>query len=189
MDTEKATFESVWAMIYETQKMQQETDRLIKEMRENHVETERVIKESLKDLDAKIGRWSTNHGFFAEEYFINSFTRGNKNFFGEKFDKIITNAPGIKVDAEYDIVLLNGKSVAIIEVKFKAHENDIPNVIKKAETFRINYSEFAKHKIYLGLASMSFYKKLEKECTENGVAIIKQVGDTMVINDQHLKIY
>jgi len=36
---------------------------------------------------------------------------------------------------------------------------------------------------------MSFYPELEEECIEKGIAIIKQVGDTVVINDENLKVY
>jgi hypothetical protein len=36
---------------------------------------------------------------------------------------------------------------------------------------------------------MSFYPKLEQECENNGIAIIKQVGDNVIINDKHLKTY
>jgi len=79
--------------------------------------------------------------------------------------------------------------VAIIEVKYKAHINDIPTMLKKAETFRILYPEYKDFKIYLGLASMSFYTELEQECIEQGIAVIKQVGDKVVINDTKLKAF
>jgi len=36
---------------------------------------------------------------------------------------------------------------------------------------------------------MSFYDELEQECMNQGIAIIKQVGDTVVINDEHLKVF
>jgi hypothetical protein len=36
---------------------------------------------------------------------------------------------------------------------------------------------------------LSFYPDLEQECTNQGIAIIKQVGDTVVINDAHLKVF
>jgi len=88
---------------------------------------------------------------------------------------------------EYDIVLFNGKSVAIVETKFRAHENDLPKIVKKAETFRINYPDFANHRIYLGLASLSFYDDVEKKCIDEGIAVVKQVGNTVVIADEHLK--
>jgi hypothetical protein len=36
---------------------------------------------------------------------------------------------------------------------------------------------------------MSFYSELEEECIKNGIAVIKQVGDTVVINDENLKVF
>jgi hypothetical protein len=36
---------------------------------------------------------------------------------------------------------------------------------------------------------MSFYPELEQECIKEGIAVIKQVGDAIVINDKHLKVF
>jgi len=188
-----ATPESTWAAIQEsnriltekqaeTERMLQETDRFLKESK---AETDRMIKEIRREM----GSWSTNQGAFAEEYFINSFEKGQKNFFGEQFDKMIKNAKGVWIDAEYDIVLVNGKSIGIVEVKYKAHINDLPELFGKAQTFRVNYPYYANHQIYLGLASLSFYSELEYKCISEGIAMIKQVGDTVVVNDKHLKVF
>jgi len=49
------------------------------------------------------------------------------------------------LEDEYDIVLYNHASVAIIEVKYKAHTKDIPIVLKKAETFRLLFPELSEH--------------------------------------------
>ena len=38
-------------------------------------------------------------------------------------------------------------------------------------------------------ALQSFYPDVEKECVNQGIAIIKQVGDSVVINDEGLKVY
>ncbi|MDR2971358.1 MAG: hypothetical protein LBU83_05460 [Bacteroidales bacterium] len=145
----------------------------------------------IKRIDKEMGSWSNNHGSFAEEYFFNSFDYGEQHFFGETFDNIERCLKPLtkKLQDEYDIVLFNCTSVAIIEIKYKAHENDIPTVLKKAETFRILCPDYKDSKIYLGLASMAFYPELEKKCIEHGIAIIKQVGDTVVINDKHLKVF
>jgi hypothetical protein len=145
----------------------------------------------MKNLDERMGSWANNHGLYAEEYFFNSFENGKQNFFGEKFDDIEKNVKGINKGCrdEYDILLVNGKSVGIVEIKFKAHKNDIPKILRKAETFRINFPDYQKHKIYLGLATMVFYPELEQECIEHGIAIIKQIGDTVIINDEHLKVF
>jgi len=80
---------------------------------------------------------------------------------------------GIKSEYEYDILLINGKCVDIIEVKFKGHENDVSNIVDKVKTFREDFPDYKEHKIYLGLASMSFYKELEDRCKNEGIAIIK----------------
>ena len=142
-----------------------------------------------KELRQLIGSISTNNGMIAEEYFFNSFERGHTNFFGEKFDDIKKNRTGLKTDDEFDIVMLNGHAVGIVEVKYKAHKNDLPKVIGKVEAFRLNFPDYKNHRIYLGLASMAFYPDLEKACKENGIAIIKQKGENIVINDRHLKAY
>jgi len=211
------SFESVWAILQETAQMQKESradfDRRMKEseqarkessadfdrrMKESSADFDRRMKESSADFDRRMkkleeltGSWANNHGSFAEEYFFNSFENGKRNFFGEKFDEISKKLRSHwqGMEDEYDIVLYNHTSVAIIEVKYKAHENDISKVLKKAETFRILYPHYKDFKIYLGLASMSFNPELEQKCTEQGIAVIKQVGDTVVINDAHLKVF
>ena len=126
---------------------------------------------------------------FAEEYFINAFKHGKKTFFGEKFDSCRKNVPGFSYEDEYDIVLLNGQSVGIIEVKYRVHDKDVANVIRKVKSFKINYPEYHHHRFYLGLASLVFADKVEDACIDKGIAVIKQVGDTVVINDGHLKVF
>ena len=203
-----ATQESVWEAFRETDRLikglgvkNEESsvkfDREMAELKGRFAETERLFKRSsveydrrTKNLEKRMGAWANSHGSFAEEYFFNAFDDGHTTFFGEQFDEIEKNLKSYKpVKDEYDIVFINGKSVGIIETKYKAHENDIPKIVHKAETFKANYPDLANHKIYLGLASMSFYPELEQQCMENGIAIIKQVGDTVVINDEHLKVY
>ena len=193
-----ATYESVWAMMQESarrmeksheewEKRTKESDLRMEKSREAHEAHERRMKR----MEETMGSWANNYGSFAEEYFFNSFDNGKQNFFGEKFDEI---EKGVKVVTknlkdEYDIVMYNGANVAIIEVKFTAHKNDLPKVLNKAKTFKILCPDYKDSKIYLGLASMSFYPALEEECIKQGVAIIKQVGDTVVINDGHLRAF
>ena len=200
------TFESVWALLEKNAQERREADaRHEKAMAESRAEFDRrsaefdhELKQSradyekrMKKFDETMGSWASNHGFFAEEYFFNSFEEGKQNFFGERFDEIERNVKGIKkgFKDEYDILLINGKSIGIIEVKFKAHENDLPKIVRKAQTFRVNFPEYQNHKVYLGLATMAFYPTLEQECINQGIAVAKQVGDTVIINDRHLKTF
>jgi hypothetical protein len=215
LSMQPATPETIWAILQETAKSQKETERIVQETVKSQKETEQIMKETerivqetaksqketeriakenekrMKELQKTVGGMANNQGSFAEEYFFNSFENGQKNFFGEKFDDVKKQLKNFwqGIEDEYDIVLYNHTSVALIEVKYKAHVKDIPVVLKKAETFRILFPNYKDFKIYLGLASMSFYPELEQECISEGIAIIKQVGDTVVINDEHLKTF
>jgi hypothetical protein len=216
-DIQTATPESVWAALQETDRVLsekfaetreqfKETERLIAQMgidfdrrlEASRAEFDQQLKASradyerrMKKYDDTMGAWSNNQGAFAEEYFFNSFENGKQDFFGERFDEIEKNVKGLKkgFKDEYDILLINGKTIGIVEVKYKAHQNDVPKVLKKAETFRVNFPEYARHNIYLGLATLVFYPELEQDCINEGIAIVKQVGDTVVINDKHLKVF
>ena len=216
-DIPPATFESVWAALQETDRILTEkfaeTDRLFKESRaefdkslkksraeskrknaayeKSRAESNADFDRRMKKLEELTGSWANNHGTFAEEYFSTSFENGAQNFFGEKFDEIEKKVKGIKkgYKDEYDILLINGESIGIVEIKFKGHTNDVSKILRKAETFRVNFPEYANHKVYLGMATMSFYTELEQECINQGIAVIKQVGGTVVINDEHLKVF
>ena len=185
------TPESVWAGFHELRQIMKKNELKAEKSRIEAEKSRIDADRRMKKLEELMGSWANNHGFFAEEYFVNSFEQNKRNFFGEKFEELEKNVKGIKKDNkdEYDIMLINGKSVGIVEVKFKAHEKDIPKILRKAQTFRVNFPEYQNHQIYLGLATMSFYPELEQECIEQGIAIVKQVGDTIVINDKHLKVF
>jgi hypothetical protein len=178
-ETPQSALASVKEMLKES------SEKFDREMKESRLEYEKRMKK----LEETMGSWYNNHGRFAEEYFFNSFEDGQRNFLGEQFDDITKNVKGLKTKDKFDIVMINGHTIGLIEVKFAAHESDLPKVMKKADTFRLNFSNYRKHKIYLGLASLTFYPSVEEECIKNGIAIIKQAGDTVVINDQHLRAY
>ena len=192
------TPEMVWAALKETDRLLKETiatsDKRSAEaderMKKMHDDIDKHYK-SLLEQNKTIGSHSNNLGSFAEDYFFNSFENGRQNFFGEKFDRIEKNVKPLdaKIEDEYDILLINGKTVGIVETKFKAHENDLPKIVRKAETFRVNFPQYRHHRIYLGVASFVFYPELEKACTEQGLVVIKQVCDTVVIYDKHLKVF
>jgi hypothetical protein len=205
MNHSSNTFESVWATLESASaKIESAGAKIesagvkIDRLAERQVENERILNEKfaetdklIKNLGVRLGGMANSHGSFAEEYFFNAFDNGETNFFGEKFDEIEKNLKyrrnGLK--DEYDMVMFNHTSVAIIEVKYRAREKDMPATLKKVDTFRILFPDYKDFRIYLGLAAMSFDPEIEKECEDNGIAIIKQVGDKVIINDKNLKAF
>jgi hypothetical protein len=203
MKKEGYTPEIVWAMLAEVAERQKETDRIvkenglqIKELRDSQAKTDQQIDkltENVKNLNNDVGGVQNSNGDFAEAYFFNTFKKGKHTWFGETFDKIKKNVPGGKPRTEfhdeYDIVLYNCKTIGIIETKFKARKFHVDDTIDKVKTFRANFPDYASHQFYLALAAMTFDKGVEKKCKDNGIAIVKQDGDMVVICDDNMMAY
>jgi hypothetical protein len=144
----------------------------------------------IKAMQQELGGVGKSNGEFAEEYFINVFER-DKTLAGMHFDEVKTNEyfKDREQEDEYDIVMLNDKNVAIIEIKYNARDADIDKVVKKAASFRHWFPEHSNHKIYLGLASMHFTEAIINQAKEKGIAIIRQRGGKVVVNDKNLVAY
>ena len=163
----------------------------MQDLRESQDRTDKQMAQTdkqLKILTQQVTGISKSNSLFSEDYFLNSFKKDDLNFFGEHFDKII-KGKGTIVNDEYDFVLINGKTVCIVEVKYKARKDDIPQALKKPATFRKNFPEYKNHKIYLAIAALTINETLENECKKQGIAVIKQEGDKVIVYDQNLKIF
>jgi len=151
---------------------------------------ERIVKlEKTVDKIAKmVGGISNNQGDVAEEYFVNSLEDYLK--IGKiDFDYIIPNFKakrGHKILAEYDILLVNSKSVAIIEVKYKAHIKDLEKLPKKIEQLK-NLPQYRNYEVYAGVATFYATDELIKKAGELGYFILQRKGSVIVTHLDHLK--
>ena len=163
----------------------------LKEMqKKNELQFARTDK-TLERIGITLGNVTNNIGSITEEYFFNCLIE-KPVLGGVKYDKVRRNISGVglKSEDEFDIVMYNGDSIALIECKNKAHKNDLMKLIeKKAANFKDVFPNFKDYKIFLGLASFSFYPELEEMAKENGVAILKQKGDVVEIEADNLKAY
>ena len=146
---------------------------------------------TLERIGIRLGNISDNNGATAEDYFFNSL--GEKpELGGVQYDTIVKNfmPKSKRGQGDFDIVMFNGENLALIECKYKAHISDVEKLItKQVDSFKKLFPNYANHHFYLGIASFSFYPELEKFARENGVAILKQKGDIVVIEADNLKAY
>jgi len=183
----------------ERKEREQERERERKERERERKENERELKEKIAEndriinnLSKQLGGMGNSNGDVAETYFRNSFAK-SMYFAGQDFDHI--DAPlkrknkKLNLQAEYDIVMYNGASVAIIEIKYKVDKEDVDSTLEKVQVFKKLFPQYQDYAIYLGLAGLSIEANAEKKAIKQGIGIIKQVGDTVVINDAHLKAY
>jgi hypothetical protein len=177
------------------QRAKEEADKRAKEETQRAKEEAQRAKENdrmIKEMNRQLGGISNSNGEMAEAYFYNSFRR-DKTFAKEKFDSIKRNLHynnGEK-EAEFDIILFNGKSAALIEVKYTAKPDNISvrRIISRVAVFKLLYPEFKNYNIYLGVAAMSFRKGMEQRLHNAGIATVRQVGKKMVVYDQEVKVF
>jgi len=105
------------------------------------------------------------------------------------FDFLVPNFKakrGRRVLAEYDILLVNGESVAIVEVKYKAHINDLDKLPKKIEQLK-NLPQYDNYKVYAGIATFVANDDLVEKAKKMGYFILQRKGDVIVTHDENLK--
>jgi len=172
--------------------MSAETSKIVHEFVQQSKETDRELKQEIKKLAKLVGGMGHSNGEMAEEYFYNTF-QSDKSFANEKFYKVQRNQIYRKeeIKAEFDIVLLNGRSAALIEVKYNAKPENvsIEKIVSKIKFFKILYPECKEHNIYLGVAAMSFKEGLEEELHQAGIATIRPVGKKVVKFDKDVKVF
>jgi flagellar motor protein MotB len=184
----------------EKQLLQEEREKekqLLQEEREKKKEEQLEYKNRMEDFDKKfkntfemIGGISRSNGEFCEEYFINSF-KENPILFGEKFDRVIDypKPDPMVINDEYDLVLRNGSTVALIEMKYKASVNDVGKMFSKLHSYRANFPLFKEYKTYLCLASFRFPKNVRVKADQEGIVLIEQRGEKIEIVSKNIKTW
>ena len=154
------------------------------------IENEKSAKE-WKEIKRQLGDIGHSNGDAAENFFFNALEEKKKlgNIY---FDEISRNVKQKKrrLEDEYDIFLENGNSVGVIEVKYKVKKDHVEQLInKKAQNFRILFTDYVDYNLYVGIAGLSFDPEAENLAIENGLVILKQKGDVVQINSNAMKAF
>jgi hypothetical protein len=183
---------NIEAMRAEVYQLFKNSDQRSKEWNENFEKEKKESDQRLEKLERLIGGIGNSNGEMAEEFFYNTLKR-DKTFVNEQFDMIKRNYFYYhdEISAESDIVLFNGTSAAIIEVKYNAKPDnvDIEHLISRVSLFKKHSPEYKNHKIYLGVAAMSFKKGFALKIQKAGIATIRPVGKKIVVYDKSVKVF
>ena len=140
--------------------------------------------EKVDKLAEMYGGMSNNQGSEVEQFYYNSL-RMNPVLQGIYFEEIHRNLRRVRqgVEDEYDILMVNTKAVYIIEVKYKAHPNDLEKMIhKKAFDFPTLFQEYTDFEQHLGLACFHIDDALVEEAINMGVNILQRKGEIFEIS-------
>ena len=147
----------------------------------------------MKELQEEIGGISKSNGAMAEEIVYSSLEQ-EKTFCGIKFDEIDRNLKvklkKLNLEGEFDVILQNCDTLALIETKYRVREKDVFKLYdKKVKDFRKLFPQFNDYSIILGIGGMSFEENSEDEAIKNGIGIIKIKGDKVEYYTDNIKIY
>ncbi len=168
--------DEIWAILREVVKEQKENGLQIAELRASQQET----NETLKRVGVDFGNMKKNQGDVAEEFFFNSLL-DDPHLGSVHFDDIAKNEFKHRgnLQEEYDIVMTNGNAIGIIEVKYKAHENDLKKLERKMRNFKTLFPVYAGYKLYGAIASFHFYDKAKEEALNQGFFVLQRSGNVL----------
>jgi predicted AAA+ superfamily ATPase len=162
-----------------TKKMAQ-TDEQIASLFVAQKQTDEQMKHTddrLDKLRELIGNMGRNQGDVTEEFFYNSLAEqphlGSIHF--DDIAKIEQKRRG-KTEEEYDIVMTNGNAIGIVEVKYKAHANDLEKLERKMRNFKKLFPVYENYKLYGAIASFHIYEEAKQEALKRGFFVLQRSG-------------
>jgi len=203
----RATLDMVVKRQEEAAKWQEEADkRHAKWLEENEMERAKrqeeaerksaELRDSIKETQKILSGMGVSNGMVAEELVYRSLQK-NMTFGGVVFDRIsyplhqsITLPDGKKVEGEFDVVLLNGTSAAIIDVKYRVRKEDIAYLVDvQMPKFKVVLPQYKDYKMYLGLGGMAFEKDTEQEALQRGIGVLRLNDDFVEVRDEGVKVW
>ncbi len=167
------------------------TDQHISELKASQLKTDAQLAKTdaqLAKTDSKLWSIGVNLGHTAEEFFYYALQE-NLQINHVKFDEISLNIKGKnkQVEDEFDIVLYNGNTIALVEIKHKVHPTDIDKLItKKLPNFKILFPDYANYNFYLGIGGMSVPLEVAKQAKNKGMLVFRQKGELADIDADNL---
>jgi hypothetical protein len=201
------TLEDVWALFRETdRKFQetdlkfQETDRIIKEnaraaeKRSQEAEKrmqdlDRFLKQQTKELNRKMGDLGNRLGDFVEAFVEPAVVRLFQQW-GLNVHVVSPNVkikrPEIGLATEIDLLVSNGDTCVLIEVKSNLSIDDVNEHIERMNKFKQLLPEYANKKAFGAVAGMVISDHVAKYAYNKGFFVIGQSDELAVIlNDSN----
>ena len=166
------------------------TDEKLNRLSELYGAASDKTDEKLNRLSELYGGVSSNQGSAAEEFFFNTLT-ANPEVGGITFDRVTPHVmPATKnKQGEFDIVMVNGSSVAVIEVKYKVHPSDIDKAAKNLKRYRDFFPEHKNYALYGGIAGFSVPPGAVRAAKEKGMFVLKRVGEVLKTDAKEMRAF
>ena len=158
-----------------------ELTKAILELREAQVQTDEQIDEMVKSINRvsqNIDGVNKSIGLEVEEFFYSSLKK-NPTIANINFDFVYQNdTRNIKGRTqEIDILLENGSSIGVVEVKNRVSQKSIDQLDKIIDNFYYFHRDYEGYRLIGALAGKIFPKHLQTQALKKGYSVITQQGD------------
>ncbi len=160
---------------------QMATDEQMKRTDEQMKRTDEQMKrtdEKLESMGISLGNVTHNQGDVAEEFFFQSLIKDN-HLGSIRFDDVVKNMEKHRgqIQEEYDLVMTNGDVIAVVEVKYKAHKNDLDKLDRKMRHFKRLFPIYQAFKQYGAIAAFHINDDAKEEALKRGYFVLQRSGD------------
>ncbi len=146
--------------------------------------------EKLERIGITLGNVTNNQGDVAEEFFFQSLIKDN-HLGSIHFDDVVKSMEKHRgqIQEEYDLVMTNGDAIGIVEVKYKAHENDLDKLDRKMKHFKQLFPIYQNYKQYGAIASFHINDAAKREALRRGYFVLQRSGDLVhTESSEHLTV-
>jgi hypothetical protein len=149
-----------------------------------------ALTESTQRMGEQLGGIANNQGAVTEEFFYNSLLE-QPQIGTLKFTKIVRNSVvGHKgQQTEYDLLLVNGKSVVVVEVKYRLRSEHLSKLAAQLLAFKRDHAEFKGFKVYGALAGFYVPATLLEEAAAHGYMVLQRKGGLLVSHTDGLRAH
>ena len=167
------TNEELTKAILELREAQAQTDKQIQETNKQMKKTDEQIKALSRNIDGV----NKSIGLEAEEFFYSSL-KENPSIANINFDYVYQNSKrDFKGETqEIDILLENGSSVGVVEVKNRVSQKSIDQLDKIMDRFDYFHPLYKDYKVIGAIAGKIFPKHLQEQTLKKGYSVIMQQG-------------
>jgi hypothetical protein len=190
---QKATDEQIKAtdeQIKATNEQMKATDEQMKATDEQIKRNDKMLTEKLERMGITLGNIGKNQGDVAEEFFFQSLIKDNH--LGKiRFDDVVKNMEKHrgKIQEEYDLVMTNGNAIAVVEVKYKAHTQDLDKLDRKMKHFKQLFPIYQAFKQYGAIAAFHINDDAKEEALRRGYFVLQRSGDLVhTESGEHLTV-
>jgi len=139
---------------------------------------DKMLTKKLDRMGITLGNIGQNQGDVAEEFFFQSLIKDNH--LGKiRFDDVVKNMEKHRgnIQEEYDLVMTNGDAIGVVEVKYKAHENDLDKLDRKMKHFKQLFPIYQAFKQYGAIAAFHINDDAKEEALRRGYFVLQRCGD------------